>query len=143
METDTAAVRQVVFWNRIWLGLLLLWGAVWGARWLFTQADFYISSLHVTWSSNGLELRPGRDGSFVVTHLVLDFPEERDNNRRVVAPLPSPLAIIDSDGASIPMAEFNKLAWRDVHGNLALPPPKGAPVRAFYYSPLRTPPAVQ
>jgi hypothetical protein len=135
-----AAVRRLVFWNRFWLCLLLI--AV-GARWLFLWFDAFHTSLRVIWTDSGLRLTTASDGPFVVTHLALMGWEVGSENQKAVAPLPQPIAIIDSDGAIISAAELSKLTWRNVHGQPAPPPPTGAPLRALYYRPLFTPSAGQ
>jgi hypothetical protein len=138
---SATSVQRLIFWNRLWLCLLLVGALLEGTRWLFTRFDVFLSTLRPVWSASGLRLVTSSDGPFVVTHLVLSEPEAGSEKGKAVAQLARPIVIMDSDGASIPSAELHQLTWRNIFGQSVPPPPDGAPIRALYYRPLTTPSA--
>lgn len=137
MEPDAATVRRLVFWNRFWLGLLLVGTLFWAAHWYINQADLTRKSLRVVWSNGGLSLVTWSDGPFIVTHLRVRYgPSE---SQKAVAQLPSPVAVIDSHGAAISPGVLSKLTWKNPFGKTLAPPQEGTSVHALYYRPLSTP----
>jgi hypothetical protein len=136
---DNREMRRLVWWNRFWLGLLLLATMAWGANTLLDRARAGVRELRVRWDDGGLNLTSASDGPFVVTHLVrIGTATEAE---KAVADLPTPIAIIDSGGAYIKREAYRKLTWRNFLGDPVPSPPEGAPIRALYYRPLATPPA--
>jgi hypothetical protein len=140
---DKVTVRRLVVWNRFWLGLLVLALLLWLGRWLIHGSDWLPTLLRVVWHNGGLALTTWSDGPFVVTHLILDGREAADESQKAVAQLSTPVVIIDSKGANISPEEVKKLIWNDTTGRSISPPREGAPIRALYYRPLRTPPATR
>jgi hypothetical protein len=138
MEVDSSTVRRLVFWNRFWLALVLVGMLLWAAPGLFTRSNLLPLSLRVAWQSDGgLALVTWSDGPFIVTHLTVRYgPSEA---QKAVAELPSPVAIIDSEGASIPPQVLKTLTWKNPFGKTLTPPGEGTPVHALYYRPLSTP----
>jgi hypothetical protein len=140
---ENLAVRRLIFWNRFWLGLLVVALLLGFGQWLITASDLLPTSLRAVWHNGGLALVTGSDGPFVVTHLILDGHEAADESQKAVAQLSNPVVIIDSKGAIISPEEVKKLTWKDTTGQSVPPPHEGTPIRALYYRPLRTPPATR
>jgi hypothetical protein len=142
MDVSAAEARRLVFWNRFWLGVLLVGMLREGARWVFITSDLFPTSLRVFWSQGGLRLSSASDGPFVVTGPELGGGEAGNEGNKAVVPFTRPVVIIDSDGATITPAELKQLTWRGISGGPVPPPPEGAPIRALYFRPLVTPPAL-
>ena len=73
------------------------------------------------------------DGPFVVTHLVKYADHEGD---KAVAPLPQPMAIIDSHGATLTAEEVSKLRWVNIFGEPTRAPALTNELNALYSRPL-------
>ena len=86
--------------------------------------------LSVSLTRDTISLGPTNDGPFVVTHIVSYGGGTGDQR---TATLPAPIAIIDSEGASV---DVSKLQWRNYRGEIASAP-TGQRLEALYFRPER------
>lgn len=135
---DARDVGRLIWWNRLWLTLLLVGAICWGAQRLLDQVKTNTRALNIRWQDGGLKLSSVSDGPFLVTHLVR-LPGH--DAREAIAQIPTPLAIIDSSGAKITRDEYLKLVWKNYTGTPAIAPVEGAPLRALYVRPVYSEPA--
>jgi len=135
---DERDVRRLIWWNRLWLALLLVGAICWGAQRLLDQVKTNTRALNIRWLDGGLKLSSVSDGPFLVTHLV-GLPGH--DAGKLIAQLPTPLAIIDSGGAKITRDDYRKLVWKNYTGTRVAAPAEGAPLRALYVRPVYSEPA--
>ncbi len=130
-------ITRLVWWNRLWLILLLLIFLGFAARFYVKSVLKDIYSLNVEWSGDTLHVFSVKDGPFVVTHLVK--LRSRDGEY-AAALLPDPVTIIDSRGHHFSKADIDRLEWIGTSGEKQAAPTVGAKVKAFYFIPLETAP---
>ncbi|MES2461804.1 MAG: hypothetical protein V4671_14565 [Armatimonadota bacterium] len=128
--------QRLLWWNRFWLGLLVLVGLSWLISREIAGRKREMQSLRLSWASGGrgLAIDPGAsDGPFLVTHLVSDGTNEGEKRFAV---LPEPIVITDSEGgALIPPEVLGKLVWRFSITGEAASAPVGGPLSALFFRP--------
>lgn len=135
MSDQEKQLYRLVRWNRLWLVLLIL--LVLGFTGLFCVKKVLknVYSLHVAWHGDALHVYSGKDGPFVITHLV-----KLGNSEYAAAQLPHPVTIIDSRGHYFSKVDIESLEWIGTSGKQQSPPAVGTDVKAFYFIPLETEP---
>lgn len=112
MKTIEDRVQHLEQRNRISLALLMF--AVLALLAFNELEKLRMSPLRMMRLSDGsVSFSSWSDGPFVVTHLVKYADHEGD---KAVAPLPQPMAIIDSQGATLTAEEVSKLRWVNIFG---------------------------
>ena len=120
-------LAQLLFWNRVWLTLLILLLLAWAGNAYFRSLMHQTFGLKATWSDKEL-LISSINGRKLITHLV-------GTSRRgtyVGARLPTPLFILDSEPIRIGQSLYEKLEWRNEGGAIDEAPPIGSEVSALY-----------
>jgi hypothetical protein len=128
MQPEDKAVKDLRFWNHLWLVTLLLIGLAWLAGRVLEHVNQRISSVDTWWSRSpdALVISSLR-GHVLVTHLA-GFSGSSPAGVR----LPEPVFLLDSEGARIDLGAFRGLDWRNEGGGKVSAPAVGSEVRALY-----------
>lgn len=120
-------LQRLLFWNRVWAAtcvlLVLLAALLWGTNHLRQL----LLEVHSQWSTDTL-LVSTITGRVVITHL-----EGESANTRVMAQLPTPRFIVDSESVKFDKQTLQGLEWRDEGGGTHPAPASGSPILALYY----------
>ena len=125
---DNREIRRLVWWNRLWLALVLAGALVW----LLAARLEQVSNppVKVWWQGQDLQFGSMSDGPFVVTHLVI---HHAGHAPEAVALLPEPVVISESGRKTLHQSAWRKLRWNGYSGNPVPSPEASAPIRALYY----------
>ena len=119
--------QRLLFWNRMWAAacvLLILLAALYLVTNHFRQM---LLEVHSGWNTDTLIVTT-ITGRVVITHL-----EGESANTRVMAQLPTPRFIVDSESIKFDKQTLQRLKWRDEGGNTHPAPASGSPILALYY----------
>lgn len=138
MDTQNSQVRRLIFWNRFWLVLAVLYALYVGIDFLYERLTYDVVRLHLDWGREdlvekelGLVLSMNQGGPFVITHLVR---QRIGNQDLAVATLPKPFLIYrHKSRIYIRSSELAKFVWINEEGKKVSPPKSGQPVTALHY----------
>lgn len=131
MKTIEDRIQRLEQRNRISLALLII--AALAFLTFHELEKLRMSPLRMMRSSDGsVSFSSWSDGPFVVTHLVKYADHEGD---KAVAPLPQPMVIIDSHGATLTAEEVSKLRWVNILGEPTRAPALTDELNALYSRP--------
>ncbi len=119
--------KRLLFWNGLWLIVLLIIGINWGIGMAFDHVDKDVSAVRTSWNADTLCFSSIR-GYVVITHLA-----GYSQDTPVAAQLPKPAFLLDSEGARVERNTWDKLEWRDEVGNIRPPPSIGSRIVGLYH----------
>lgn len=129
-SVDERLIRRLIWWNRLWLTLILGTAAVIVPYTMLLRAMNKAKEMQTQWVGQDLRISSLRGGK-IITHLTA-YPSQGGS---IVAQLPSPIYLIDSEGASFTAADMKKLTWKGGNAIKVPAPSPGTTIYAVYYNP--------
>ncbi|RYG62757.1 hypothetical protein EON80_22520 [bacterium] len=139
MITEAAQVKRLIFWNRFWLTVVVIYTIIGGYKALESKLIQDLSRLQMrlspTSSSGGesITFSSNFGGPFIITHLVTSDGGEIHPSMGNIAELPKPLLLRSPKGRiELYAKDLDKLKWYDPEGKPVKPPRPITNVMALY-----------